>query len=94
MAKLNSTSASNIATSVPPVTFRLPRVGTNDPFFGCARTFWNARVLPNSGNNFKPPVKSIVVSQPGAKRGIRLIMFESARAYFNALAEVQPEGAA
>ena len=82
------------AQAVPPVTFRLPKGGTNDPFFGCARTFWNQRVLPAEANNFAPPVKSIVIKQPGTKRGIRLIVYESAKAYFDALAAAQPEGAA
>ena len=86
---MQNINRSSPATVTPPVTFRLPRVGTTDPFFGCARTFWNARVLPNASNNFKPPVRSIVVSQPGAKRGIRLIRFDSATAYFDALAASQ-----
>ena len=84
-----TTNRTSPATLTPPITFRLPRVGTTDPFFGCARTFWNARVLPNAGNNFKPPIRSVVVAQPGAKRGVRLIVFASARSYVEELAASQ-----
>lgn len=90
MLKHNRAPANN-AAQPSPVTLRLPRVGTVDPFFGCARTFWNQRVLPTAENNFKPPIRSIVVKQSGAKRGIRLIVFESAKSYFLALAENQQE---
>lgn len=69
-----------------PFSFRLPKAGAVDPFFGGARTFWNQNVLPSPTNGFKPPVKSIVRRQPGAKRGIRFILYESARAYFEGLA--------
>ncbi len=72
-----------------PVTFRLPRTGTTDPYFGVPRTFWNQRVLPNALNNFRPPIKSIVVKTTGTTRGIRLIVFDSAKAYFDALATAQ-----
>jgi hypothetical protein len=68
-------------------------VGTQDPYFGAARTFWNARILPNADNNFKPPVRSIVVKEPGSKRGCRFILFESAKAYFDALANNQNQAA-
>jgi hypothetical protein len=70
---------------VQPQTFRLPKAGTVDPFFGGARTFWILRTLPSAYNNFKPPVKSIVVKEPGTKRGCRFIVFESAKAYFDTL---------
>ena len=74
------------ADKLSPVTFRIPGPGCADPFFGCKRTFWKQQVLPNAQNNFKPPIRSILIKQPGAKRGIRLILFESARAFFDALA--------
>ena len=76
-----------------PVMFRLPKTGEADPYFGGSRTFWNERVLPTAENNFKPTVKSVVVKQRGARKGIRFIVFASARAYFDALAETQEQGA-
>lgn len=72
-----------------PVTFRLPKLGTVDPHFGGSRTFWNERILGTEENKFKPPVKSIVVKQRGAKRGIRFISFSSAKAYFEVLEQSQ-----
>jgi hypothetical protein len=73
-----------------PVTFRLPKAGTVDPYFGASRTFWNERILRTDENGLKPPVKSIVVKQRGAaKRGIRFIVFASAKNYFDALVQSQ-----
>jgi len=77
------------STTAAPITFRLPKTGTNDPYFGVPRTFWNQRVLPNKFNKGKPPIKSFVVKTTGSKRGIRLILFESAKRYFQALAAQQ-----
>jgi hypothetical protein len=72
---------------IPPVLFRLPRAGLTDPYFGCTRTFWNERILPSPRNNFDPPVKSKVVKKhPRAKTGIRFIIFSSAQAWFDRLA--------
>ena len=72
-----------------PVTLRLPKNGETDPWFGWSRTFWNQKILPCDANNQKPPIKSIVVKQPGTKRGIRLILFDSARRYVEDLAREQ-----
>lgn len=87
----------SLCVDVPliPVTFRLPKPGTSDPYFGASRSFWNERVLPSEANKFKPPVRSVVVRQAGAKRGIRFILFDSARTYFDSLARAQvPEAIA
>lgn len=91
MKRLQRSSENTAALT--PVTFRLPPAGSVDPYFGGARTFWNERVLPTPENNFKPPVKSVVVKQRGAKRGIRFIVFTSAKAYFDALAAKQESDA-
>ncbi len=82
-------SADHALTAIPLYSFRLPRPGTVDPYFGGARTFWNENCLACEANGFKPPVKSIVVRKRGATRGIRFILFESAKAYFDRLAEEQ-----
>jgi hypothetical protein len=68
-----------------PRYFRLPSPGQTDRFFDANRSFWNERVLPTPRNEFKPPVRSIVSKQKGATRGIRFIVFESAKSYFDAL---------
>ena len=74
-----------------PFSFRLPKTGEKDPWFGQARTAWNQLVLPSKANKGKPPVRSVVQRQPGAKRGVRLIVFASARRYFETLAKAQAE---
>lgn len=71
-------------TPLAPVSFRLPRPGETDPYFGVRRGFWFELILPNSKNNFTPAVKSKLIKKPGAKRGVRLIDFSSARAWFEA----------
>jgi hypothetical protein len=71
-----------------PFTFRLPKTGSVDPFFGGSRTFWNEKILP-SKNNGSPQVDSIIIAVPGAKRGIRFILFESAKRFFERIAKEQ-----
>lgn len=92
MPEYRSVQANQTRRGIPvptPFSFRLPRNGTVDPYFGCARTCWNELILPSPRNNFCPPVKSIKKAEPGAKRGIRLILFDSAKKYFETLAESQ-----
>lgn len=72
-----------------PYAFRLPKAKSTDPYFGGARGWWNARILPCEANNFSPPVKSFVDKAPGARRGVRFILFESAKEYFQKLANGQ-----
>ena len=83
-----------LITLAPPITFRLPKAGESDPYFGAKRTFWNEHVLPNQGNGSKPSIKSVVVRKKGATRGIRFILYESALAFFQLLeAEQNPHDA-
>ena len=77
------------AKTTQPFTFRLPKSGTVDPWWSFNRSGWNTLVLPNAGNKFRPPVKSIVIKQDGAKRGRRFIIFDSAKAYFEKLQREQ-----
>ena len=74
-----------------PVTFRSPDPGTTDPHWGCSRSWWNSKILPCASNGFKPPIRSIVDKKPAAVRGIRLIIFASAKAYFERLLRKQDE---
>jgi hypothetical protein len=73
-----------------PITIRLPKTGQVDPWFGWSRTSWNQKILSSAANSKTPLIKSIVEKRrPGAKRGIRLILFDSARRYVEGLAREQ-----
>jgi len=70
-----------------PEFVRLPKPGLQEPYCGLARSKLNELILPTAANKFKPPVKSICLRQRGAKRGIRLIVFDSLMTYLRGLAE-------
>ena len=72
-----------------PFQIRLPKPGGVDPWWSYNRSGWNTLILPTAGNDFKPPVKSIVQRQSGRKRGVRFIIFESAKAHFDKLVKEQ-----
>jgi aromatic ring-cleaving dioxygenase len=74
-----------------PLQFRLPPPGQIDPWFSLNRSAWNALILPHAGNDFTPQVKSITTRQPGRKRGIRIVLFVSAKSYFDKLCAEQLE---
>jgi hypothetical protein len=81
--KIGPTVAEN--AGVGPEFFRLPKSGSRDPIFGLSRSGWNNLILPCEANGFKPPIKSVSLRQRGAIRGVRLILADSAREYFNRL---------
>jgi len=56
-----------------------------DPIFSLNRSAWNELCLPSERNGFKPPVKSVVIKKRNARRGIRLVVFASAKSYFDRL---------
>jgi hypothetical protein len=68
-----------------PLQFRLPPPGEVDPWFSLNRSAWNALILPHAGNKFSPQIRSITTRQPGCKRGIRIVIFASAKAFFDKL---------
>jgi hypothetical protein len=73
------------ATSYPqPEFIRLPKSGTRDAFSGLSRSGMNSVILATKANNFKPPVKSVVLRRPGSVRGVRLIVAQSLREYLYA----------
>ena len=83
------TAALKTVTTAPgpaaePFSFRLPKDKCVDPWFQGNRTFWNQRI-----HGKKPDVQSVLVAQPGAKRGCRFILYTSARRYFERLAQKQ-----
>jgi len=76
-------------------SFRLPKQGQTDPYFGGSRSFWNQKIHPSTTNGFNPPIKSFVDQREGASRGTRFILWGSALDYFTRLASQQnpaPEG--
>ena len=68
-----------------PVYIRLPKAGERCPRTGLSRSALNDLILHSERNGFRPPVKSIKRCKPGATRGIRLILWESLRAYLASL---------
>ena len=66
---------------------RLPPVGQRCPVTGLSRAALNAWILPTEANGGKPPVKSFVIRQPGAKTGIRLISYPHLREWIMAHAD-------
>ena len=79
--------------TVPPTRpefIRLPKVGRQDPHTGLTRSAMNDLILPSEKNGGKPPVKSFVLRQRGARKGIRLISYESLLNYI--LERPQEEG--
>lgn len=70
-----------------PITIRLPKSGTACPYTGLRRSALNALILPTAANDYRPPVRSIVVkSHRYASRGVRLIVSESLREHLATLA--------
>ena len=74
-------AAANVAEPILPEWIRLPKPGTLCAWTGLSRAKLNELILPNSANNFKPPVRSICLRKRGATRGTRLILRESLMDY-------------
>ena len=62
-----------------PEFLRLPPPRARCPVTGLSRGALNGLILPSPANNFKPPVRSFVLRQRGARTGIRLIDYHSLR---------------
>jgi hypothetical protein len=60
-----------------PEYVRYPKPGTRCALTGLTRSTLAEFVVPSEHNDFKPPVKSLVVKKRGATRGIRLINYDS-----------------
>ena len=69
--------------TIEPLFVRLPKAGEHCPISGLTRGVLNTLILPMRVNNFAPPVKSISLKKPGAKRACRLISYESLRSYLS-----------
>jgi len=70
-----------VTAPTAPEFLRLPKPGDLCPHTGLSRSTINDLILPTPRNNFKPPVRSFCLRQKGAKTGIRLVDFQSLRAY-------------
>ena len=66
-----------IVREFSPEFLRLPRPGSQCPWTGLSRSKLNELILPMELNNFRPPVKSIVLRNKGQQRGVRLIVYRS-----------------
>lgn len=56
-----------------PETFRLPKSGERDPYFGMARSFWYAAEAEGR-------IELVRVRSRGKARGVTLVPFAAARA--------------
>jgi len=62
--------------AIIPIWIRVPRPGDACPHTGLSRSTMLSLVLPCVANGFAPPVRSkLLLSQPNAKRGTRLVDF-------------------
>jgi hypothetical protein len=78
------------ASVIEPEFIRLPKTGARDPLFSLTRSALNDLILPTKANDFKPPVRSVVLRKRGAKTGIRLIEVASLRKYLRDHYDVAP----
>lgn len=78
------TCAPQTLTPNQPEWVRLPRAGEKCPHSNLSRSTLNNLILPCKANKNRPPVRSSVVRQRGATRGVRLIHRESLLEYIAA----------
>jgi hypothetical protein len=64
-----------------PEFIRLPLAGSACSYTGLKRSKLNELVLPCQANGFKPQVRSVCLRQRGAKKGIRLVHYQSLMDY-------------
>jgi hypothetical protein len=88
-----STTKTTEAVKAPPVSslqahtpefLRLPPPGQRCAWTGLSRSAINELILPTPRNGHKPPVRSFVLRQRGAKKGIRLVDYQSLASYIRA----------
>lgn len=80
---LKSRTTREVELATPrPITFRLPKPGTVDPFFGISRSHYY--VLEQRG-----VLQLIRIREVGRERGITLVPFDKVAAFVRAQAEAQ-----
>ena len=67
---------------IQPEFIRLPKNGLC-PWTGLSRSGMNDLILSTKANGNRPPVKSVCLRRPGAKRGARLIHLRSLLDYLH-----------
>jgi len=67
-----------------PEWTRLPKAGSLCWLSGLSRSKLNQLILPCAENGSRPPVRSVVLRQPGRIKGVRLIHVASLLAYIEA----------
>ena len=75
------TPVNQLSNPKQPEWIRLPRAGERCPYSNLSRSTLNNLILPCKANKNCPPVKSSVLRQKGATRGVRLIHRASLMAY-------------
>ena len=70
------------ATIARPETFRLPKPGTGDPYFGFSRSFYYQAEA-------RGWLKLIRIRDEGKRKGVTLIPYEKVAAFVRAQAEAQ-----
>jgi hypothetical protein len=78
-----------VQSEPPGEWLRLPQPGAKLSGYGLTRGTLNELILPCEENDFKPPVRSIVIKKRGAMRGIRLIHRPSLDSFLARLTEEQ-----
>jgi hypothetical protein len=74
-----------------PEFIRMPKQGQHCPYTGLTRSYIYGLVISSKGNNFKPPVRSVCLRERGAKRGVRLIHYDSLLEYLYNKLDGDPE---
>jgi hypothetical protein len=81
----------NLRPEAWPEFLRLPPPRKRCPYTGLSRSYLNSLILPTDANGHKPPVRSIVIRQKGAKTGVRLVDYQDLRRFILAHAETGAE---
>jgi len=85
MATSRLRNSFNEMKPINPEFVRLPKAGEFCPHCGLSRSALYRLVRPVPENDYKPPVKSVIVRQRGATRGSVLISYNSLLLYLNSL---------
>ena len=79
-------AAKRFTPTIPvPAYIRQPTGTDVDSIFELNRGAWDLLTRPQRGNNFKPPVRSVLVRHGGKGHGIKLIDVRSALVFFSSL---------
>jgi hypothetical protein len=79
------------AHAIEPEFTQLPRTGERCRISGLSRSALNLLILPSKANNYRPPVASKSLRQPGHVRGIRLIVVRSLLGYLHSIPDAAQE---